>query len=214
MGQWVPASCFAAFQAGWSLAGGSEQKSGYFFVSALRTRFAWSSQAFNKANEVKASSKTPNPLQYMHRYASLCPVCTPIPMLPNPFCWAVRQHVSAQKAAKCSTATSDNQIWDFPPEYSLFYGGNKTVETRTPVDIFKQKIKARLFWHINEDDHDRGPSVTVNRAGIRIWATAHDVKAQRKALWKFKTGSKYKIPVAFVHKLYPFYKSHVIFYST
>lgn len=49
----------------------------------------------------------------------------------------------------------------FPHEYSLFYEGNKTVESRTPVDIFKRKIKRRLLRHINEDDLDRGPSVTV-----------------------------------------------------
>lgn len=31
-----------------------------------------------------------------------------IPMLPNPFCWSVRQCVSGQTPAKCSTATSGN----------------------------------------------------------------------------------------------------------
>lgn len=53
-------------------------------------------------------------------------------------------------------------------EYSLFYGGSNAVETKTPVDIFKRKTKARLLERSGEDERDQGPSVTVNRAGVLI----------------------------------------------
>lgn len=53
-------------------------------------------------------------------------------------------------------------------EYSLFYGGSNTVETKTPVDIFKRKTKARLLKRSGEDERDQGPPVTVNIAGILI----------------------------------------------
>lgn len=62
-----PASCFAAFQAGWSLAGGSKQWSEYISVAAFRFRFALKNQASHKVYNANASSQTPK---------ALCGICT------------------------------------------------------------------------------------------------------------------------------------------
>lgn len=100
----------------------------------------------------------------MHRYASLCLHTNPnAPKSLLSDCMFL-----VRKLLNVAQLLVTIRFESFFHEYSLFYGGNKTVETRTPVDIFKRKIKARLLEHINEDDHDRGPSVTVNRAEIRI----------------------------------------------
>lgn len=121
MDQRVRASCFAAFQAGWSLAGGSEQWSGYFSVAAFRSRFAFKSQASHNAKLSKCFLANPkSPLRVLYRYTSLCCLHShTILMLPNPFCWSVRQCVSGQTPAKCSTATSGNPSGNYCSSWIL-----------------------------------------------------------------------------------------------
>lgn len=195
--QRVRASCFAAFQAGWSLAGGSEQWSRYFSVAAFRSRFALKSQASHKANKANASSLTPKALCGFCTNTHRSTVCTSSwnPNAPKSLLLVCQTVFLVRHLLNVAQLLVEIPVQIIVlHEYSLFYGGSNAVETKTPVDIFKRKTKARLLERSGEDERDQGPSVTVNRAGVLIWATAHEIDARRKASWDFEPGSKCNSP--------------------